>query len=176
VKAADIVALPLKMGSAVRHRRVFHPVGVLASGHVERVPPPGVGLPVDSADILGRVSTAIGVPGGLPDLIGLAWRMPPHDHGGTPWDVLTVSAGFGLAYALRAAAHAVVVWHNAFHTHAVADGRWLMVGESPADHHDRWRSIARGAPADSAVPSDLARTLPEPLPGTVTEASQVLAR
>ncbi len=95
MKASDLVALPLQFGSAVRHRRVFHPLGVLASGRIERVAPPGVGLPIESGEVLGRVSKAIGTPGGLPDLIGLAWRMPPRAGAQTPWDVLMVSAGSG---------------------------------------------------------------------------------
>jgi hypothetical protein len=103
MRPADLIAVPLQVGSAVRHRRIFHPLGILARGRIERVAPPGVGLPIESADILGRVSKAIGVPGGLPDLIGLAWRMPPHAFAATPWDVLTVSAGSGLLtrFALR---------------------------------------------------------------------------
>src|ERR1700712_1457606 len=103
VKVADLVAIPLQAGSAVRHRRVFHPLGILAEGRIERVAAPGVGLPVESADILGRVSKAVGTPGSLPDLIGLAWRMPPRAGAATPWDVLAVSAGSGLLtrFALR---------------------------------------------------------------------------
>lgn len=103
MKASDIVALPLQLGSAVLHRRVFHPLGVLAEGRIERVAPAGVGLPVESTDVLARVSKAVGLPGELPDLIGLAWRMPPHQSATTPWDVLTVSAGSGLLtrFALR---------------------------------------------------------------------------
>ncbi len=103
MKVSDLVALPLQLGSAVRHRRVFHPDGVLAEGRIERLAPLGVGLPMESADILGRVSKAVGVPGSLPDLIGLAWRMPPRAVAATPWDVLAVSAGSGLLtrFALR---------------------------------------------------------------------------
>jgi hypothetical protein len=96
VKASDIVALPLQLGSAIRHRRVFHPLGVLAEGHLRRTAPVGEGLPVESADILGRVSKAVDVPGSLPDLVGLAWRIPPPTPAKTPWDVLLVSAGSGL--------------------------------------------------------------------------------
>ena len=49
------------------------------------------------------MSKAVGVPGGLPDLIGLAWRMPPSTDAATPWDVLMVSAGSGrlTRFALR---------------------------------------------------------------------------
>jgi hypothetical protein len=103
MELSDIVTLPLQLGSAVRHRRVFHPLGVLAEGHVKRVAPSGEGLPIESVDVLARVSKAIGVPGGLPDLIGLAWRMPPRASSTRPWDVLMVSAGAGLLtrFALR---------------------------------------------------------------------------
>lgn len=93
MKASDLVALPLQLGSAVRRRRIFHPLGVLASGHIERVAPPDRGLPIESGEIIGRVSKAVGLPGGLPDLIGLAWRMPTHALNASPWDVLMVSTG-----------------------------------------------------------------------------------
>ncbi|MGK2869357.1 MAG: phosphodiesterase [Mycobacterium sp.] len=96
MKASDLVALPLQLGSVVRQRRVFHPLGVLASGRIDRVAPPGQGLPIDSGDVLARTSKAVGTPGGLPDLLGLAWRMAPHGPSSTPWDVLMVSAGSGL--------------------------------------------------------------------------------
>ena len=96
MRVSDIVTLPLQLGSAVRHRRVFHPLGVLAQGHVKRVAPPGEGLPIETVDVLARLSKAVGTPGGLPDLIGLAWRMPPQASATRPWDVLMVSAGPGL--------------------------------------------------------------------------------
>lgn len=95
-KISDVIAMPLGLGSAIRRRRVFHPLGVLAAGHVDRVAPSGVGLPIESGPALARVSKALGTPGDLPDLIGLAWRMPPRDGETRPWDVLTVSAGSGL--------------------------------------------------------------------------------
>jgi hypothetical protein len=96
MKASDLIAVPLELGSALRHRRVFHPVGVLAAGRIERIAAPGEGLPVESADVVGRVSKAIGLRGRLPDLIGLALRMPPAANAVTPWDVLMVSAGSGV--------------------------------------------------------------------------------
>lgn len=96
MKASDLIALPLKFGAAVRHRRVFHPLGVLASGNIERTAPSRRGLPIDSSEVIGRVSKAIGTPGNLPDLIGLAWRMPTHALAATPWDVLMASTGSGM--------------------------------------------------------------------------------
>jgi hypothetical protein len=74
---------------------VFHPGGVLARGSIERVAARGVGLPIEStSDVLVRLSKGIGTPGAVPDVIGLAFRLPP---GGSsaPWDVLLASAGSG---------------------------------------------------------------------------------
>jgi hypothetical protein len=96
MRVSDLVTLPLQFGSAVRQRRVFHPLGVMAEGRLERVAPPGVGLPLGSVNVLARVSKAIGIPGALPDMIGLAWRMPPRASDPTPWDILMASAGSGL--------------------------------------------------------------------------------
>jgi hypothetical protein len=93
VEASDIAALPFRLGAAARHRRLFHPDGVLAEGILERVAPPGDGLPMDSCDVIGRVSKGIGLPGALPDIAGLAWRIPPTPdlRSCMPWDVLLAS-------------------------------------------------------------------------------------
>ncbi|MFZ0833561.1 MAG: phosphodiesterase [Mycobacterium sp.] len=109
MKASDIVAVPLQWGSAIRRRRVFHPVGVMANGSLERLAPPGEGLPMESSDVLGRVSKAVGLPGGLPDIIGLAVRIPPQPFAATPWDILMASAGSGLV--TRFALRPVASWH-----------------------------------------------------------------
>ena len=143
MKAADIVALPMKLGSAVRQRRLFHPVGVLASGRIERVAAHGEGLPIDSADILARVSKALGVPGGLPDLIGLAWRMPAPTPAATPWDILTASAGSGLL--TRFALRPTTSW----------TGTTLM----PLRHEDGWWWVkaAMTTPVDGGLSLDTVR-------------------
>jgi hypothetical protein len=131
MRASDVVALPMQLGSAIRHRRVFHPLGVLAAGRIERVAPPGRGLPVESADVLGRLSKALGVPGALPDLIGLAWRMPPRADATTPWDVLMVSAGSGLL--TRFALRPTVTWTGTTLSTLMplrrADGWWWLKAE-----------------------------------------------
>ncbi|WP_197375243.1 phosphodiesterase [Mycolicibacterium baixiangningiae] len=85
VKVSDLLALPVEAGAAIRRRRLFHPVGVLARGRLERIAPPGQGLPIETGDVVGRVSKAVGLPGSVPDIAGLAWRMTP---GSRPWDVL----------------------------------------------------------------------------------------
>jgi hypothetical protein len=93
VRASDIAALPIRLGAAVRHRRFFHPDGVLAEGILERVAPHGEGLPLVSCDVVGRVSKGVGLPSWLPDVAGVAWRMPPQQdmRSCTPWDVLLAS-------------------------------------------------------------------------------------
>src|SRR5215211_119030 len=96
VNALDILAVPIKWGSAFRHRRLFHPVGVLAYGSIERMAPPNEGLPIDSSDVVARVSKGLGTPGPLPDIIGLAVRIPPQPFAATPWDILLSSAGSGM--------------------------------------------------------------------------------
>jgi hypothetical protein len=93
VQAFDIAALPVRLGAAARRRRLFHPDGVLAEGVLERIAPRGEGLPMNSCDVIGRVSKGVGLRGALPDVAGLAWRIPPPPdlRSGTPWDVLLAS-------------------------------------------------------------------------------------
>jgi hypothetical protein len=135
VKIADIVAAPLQLGSALRHRRVFHPLGILATGRIERVAPRDEGLPIASADVVGRVSKAVGSPGGLPDLIGLAWRMPPRVDAATPWDVLMVSSGSGLL--TRCTLRPTLSWTGTTLTTLMPlhreDGWWWLKAESITD-------------------------------------------
>lgn len=115
MKASDLVAAPFAAGAALRHRRFFHPTGVLADGTLERLAPPGTGLPIESGSVLARVSKGVGTPGGLPDFAGLAWRMAPAPFAATPWDVLLVSAGVGGASATlnRVLLRPVTSWSEA---------------------------------------------------------------
>src|SRR5581483_2850092 len=114
MQASDFVALPLGLGSAIRRRRVFHPIGLIVSGRLERTAPPGEGLPAESGDIEARISKAVGLPGRLPDLIGLALRIPPRAFAATPWDILMVSAGSGAL--TRFALHPVTSWRAPMNT------------------------------------------------------------
>ena len=93
MQVSDIAALPVRLGAAVRRRRLFHPDGVLAEGTFERVAAPNEGLPMVSCDVIARVSKGIGLPSGFPDIAGVAWRMPPAQdlRSCTPWDVLLAS-------------------------------------------------------------------------------------
>ncbi|MGB3284633.1 phosphodiesterase [Mycolicibacter algericus] len=93
-----------RWGAAARHRRLFHPSGVLATGFLDRVAPAGEGLPVGSSAVVARISKGLGTPGAAPDAVGLALRVPFSQHDPDCWDILLVSAGsgvFGRALGLR---------------------------------------------------------------------------
>ena len=90
MNVSDLVALPFQWGSAVRGKRFFHPLGVVAKGSLQRIAPDGEGLPIPTSDVVARFSKATGTPGGLPDFMGLALRV---DTGTGPLDILLVSAG-----------------------------------------------------------------------------------
>lgn len=94
---SDLTTKPLRAGAALRHKRFFHPTGVLCGGTVTRVAPDGEGLPLVSGDVIGRISKGAGTPGALPDFAGLAWRMPRDADGPHSWDVLTVSSAARVA-------------------------------------------------------------------------------
>ncbi|MCV7257943.1 phosphodiesterase [Mycobacterium shimoidei] len=93
---SDLVTTPFRWASALRGRRIFHPAGVIAGGVLERLAPPGRGLPINSCDVVARVSKGAGTPGVLPDVVGLAWKMPPSEYPPAGWDVLLASTGAGL--------------------------------------------------------------------------------
>jgi hypothetical protein len=97
VQASDIAALPVRLGAAIRHSRLFHPSGVLAEGLLQRVAPPDEGLPMQSCDVIGRVSKGVGLPGAMSDIAGLAFRIPPPQdlRSCVPWDVLLASTVAG---------------------------------------------------------------------------------
>lgn len=113
MNATDLLSVPFRAGATLRQRRFFHPVGVLALGRLERLAPPGTGLPVESGPALSRVSKGVGSPGGLPDFAGLAWRMMPSAFAATPWDVLLVSAGAAPPPLDRVALRPVSSWASA---------------------------------------------------------------
>jgi hypothetical protein len=93
VQASDIAALPIRFGAAIRNSRLFHPSGVMAEGVFERTAPEREGLPMNSCDVIARVSKGVGLPGASPDVAGLAWRIPPPPdlRSCSPWDVLLAS-------------------------------------------------------------------------------------
>ncbi len=96
MSVTELAAMPFRWGSALRRARVFHPDGLLIEGSIERTAPAEDGLPIPSCDVVCRVSKALGTPGALPDIIGLALRIPPDADDGAAWDILLASAGSGV--------------------------------------------------------------------------------
>jgi hypothetical protein len=143
VNVSDLVGLPIKAGTAMSHRRFFHPSGVLASGSIERLAPPGDGLPISSSEVVGRVSKGAGLPGGLPDVAGLAWRMPPGAFAPTPWDVLLASAGAGKMsrFALRPALSWSAVSMSSLMPLRYRDQHWWVGARLVTDVAARWLSL-----------------------------------
>lgn len=124
MKVSDVLTLPIEVGAAVRHRRLFHPNGVLARGRIERLAPAGEGLPIASGDVIGRISKGVGLPGATPDVAGLAWKMQTDDG---PWDVLLASTGGGLSrFLLRPAMSWGEVFFSSLMPLGHQDGTWWV--------------------------------------------------
>jgi hypothetical protein len=128
VNVSEIAAVPFQWGSALRHRRLFHPVGIVARGALVRTSPPGVGLPVESTPIIGRVSKAVGLSGRRPDIVGLALRLPPGPSWATPWDLLLASAGSRLVtrVVLRPVRSWSGAWQSSLMPFGYQEGIWWV--------------------------------------------------
>ncbi|AEG45480.1 hypothetical protein L600_001500000430 [Isoptericola variabilis J7] len=76
-----------------RRRRPLHPRGVLLDGVLEAVDPRAASvLPARRTEVLVRLSVSVGMPRGLPDVVGVAVRWTDD---GAPQDVLFASTGRG---------------------------------------------------------------------------------
>ncbi|MBY6683360.1 phosphodiesterase [Rhodococcus sp. BP-316] len=87
------LALPFGLGSALRHAKLFHPHGKVLTGTLRRTAEGDAGLPVGTCEVTVRLSTALGLPRRVPDVAGLALRLPPTDRADGAWDILLASAG-----------------------------------------------------------------------------------
>ncbi|PQP11817.1 hypothetical protein C5613_43145 [Rhodococcus opacus] len=87
------VRAPFQAAAALRGgARVFHPRGLVATGHIELGSPwwtLTTGTPID---VVARLSGGVGTPSGVPDVLGLALKIPldPPD---AEWDLLLASSG-----------------------------------------------------------------------------------
>ena len=84
----------------LRHPRPIHARGIVLEGRVMWMPgarESGIAWidrpPAESAPVMARLSRSIGLPPGLPDVIGLALRLEPD---GRPADVELASTGIGV--------------------------------------------------------------------------------
>ncbi|OXM74933.1 MULTISPECIES: hypothetical protein [Amycolatopsis] len=71
-----------------RRARVFHPRGILLRGTLETLAPDELPLP-PGGPVVARLSKGAGLPGRMPDILGLALRIPTDDG---PWDLTLASA------------------------------------------------------------------------------------
>ncbi|WP_040774149.1 hypothetical protein [Nocardia pneumoniae] len=81
-------------GARIRHARVFHPNGLHLSGrlHAETEFEPLFGA--GERAVIARLSKGAGMPGGLPDVLGFAFRVLDRDD--EPWDFTLATTGGGL--------------------------------------------------------------------------------
>ncbi|UMP04666.1 hypothetical protein [Amycolatopsis sp. EV170708-02-1] len=87
--------------AALRRARAFHPDGLLLKGELHASRRDDIALPPEPVTVTVRMSKGAGLPGRLPDALGLAIRIPDAD--GYPWDfTLTTSAGRVLPSPARA--------------------------------------------------------------------------
>ncbi|MFF2397344.1 phosphodiesterase [Nocardia sp. NPDC058114] len=86
-----VVRTTFQTGARLRHARVFHPRGVRLAGRFRATSAyePWFG-PGDRA-VIARQSKGIGSPGGVPDVLGLAFRVLDRDE--RPWDFALATTG-----------------------------------------------------------------------------------
>lgn len=81
--------------AGLRHARAFHPRGLMLTGELttEETSP----LPLDAGvrPVIARLSKGVGTPGGAPDILGLAVRIPPENGLSRSWDLALSSSGSG---------------------------------------------------------------------------------
>lgn len=90
---AAVVRGVFETGARVRHARVFHPRGIRLAGRfhaaADYVPWFGPG----ERAVIARLSKGFGAPAGLPDVLGLAFRVLDRDD--HPWDFALATTGRG---------------------------------------------------------------------------------
>ena len=84
----DVFALVFRAAASLRSARALHPRGRTMAGTLDvRGEGP---LPTGSRPVLARVSKGAGLPGSMPDALGIAFRV--EDDAGSPVDVLCTTA------------------------------------------------------------------------------------
>jgi hypothetical protein len=78
-------------GAHLRHARFFHPRGVRLSGRFRAEQPGEFGFGEGDRATIGRLSKGVGTPGGVPDILGLAFRVL--DINDRPWDFALATTG-----------------------------------------------------------------------------------
>jgi hypothetical protein len=86
---SGVVGAPFRAAGVLRHARAFHPIGRTVSGTLD-VAEPAFGEVLLGSEVTVRLSKGVGLPGGVPDILGVAIRLSAE--GGAPWDLLLASS------------------------------------------------------------------------------------
>jgi hypothetical protein len=82
--------------AALRGARAFHPDGLLLKGERRALSRADLRWPEQPVPFMARMSTGAGLPGRLPDALGLAVRIPAGE-GEKPWDLTLTTSWSGFA-------------------------------------------------------------------------------
>ena len=179
-----VTAAGFGVASRLRGTKAFHPEGVVHEAVVELTGssdvPPGVDLLAKPArhDALIRFSRGVGLPSPLPDVMGMAIRLPDVHGPGRHQDLLMVTSGDGvlLHHLLLPAPGFMSLPYSSLLPYRDAEGGLFLVGAAlrqrhrPAPGADEYdvlaRAAASGRPAFDLAVATLAGRL-RPI-GTVT--------
>ena len=131
----DLAATAIGLVSGVRQARVFHPRGTTRTANVTVTGGGDWGARVldepGRYDGVARVSRGAGLPAPLPDVVGLALRLPSQGRRGAPLDLLVNSAGElpGLRHVLLPSVLAST-W-SAVLPHRTGSGKVVVIGARP---------------------------------------------
>lgn len=183
-----VTAAGFGAASRLRGSKAFHPEGVVHEATVELTGspsvPPGVEILATPArhDALIRFSRGAGLPSPLPDVMGMAIRLPDVHGRGRHQDLLLVTSGNGpvVQHLLLPAPGFMSLPYSSLLPYRAGDGGLFLVGATvrkrlrPAPGSDEYdvlaRSAATGRPAfDLAVASLGGRLRPV---GTITLGSR----
>ena len=134
-----VIATALGLATAVRGARVFHPHGTTRSAVLSVTGGLGWGTRLLDAPArhegLVRVSRGVGLPSWLPDVEGLALRLPGQGVDGGPLDLLVNSAWrFAFAPSVLSPTWSAVLPHR------TGSGRLVLLGARPVE--DGFRLLA----------------------------------
>ncbi|PXX66736.1 hypothetical protein DFR70_103486 [Nocardia tenerifensis] len=91
--AASVVRNTFAAGAKLRHARVFHPEGLHLSGRLHAESEFEHLFGTGERAVIARLSKGTGTPGGLPDVLGFAFRVL--DRQDEPWDFALATTGGG---------------------------------------------------------------------------------
>ncbi|MFI5720732.1 phosphodiesterase [Nocardia sp. NPDC051750] len=90
-----VVRTAFDTGARLRHARFFHPRGVRLTGRFRAEPEFAPLFGTGDRAVIARLSKGTGTPGGVPDILGLAFRVLDRDE--HPWDFALATTGRGTA-------------------------------------------------------------------------------